>query len=475
MAMASREMSFAGHVQQRAVLLASSVKQLLAHGRGQALAWSRRPPMDLPSRWAEEEKRGIAHRTLSFALVGLLGSPWWVVAISSLWLYFAGSFFFDVAHYALHKFSKSKYLILRQIGYLHEVHHLYFNRRLKFNNKYLIQNMVIELPLELSCQLFGTWLGYRVAQYAELTGPGMLSDEIYYLNVLFEIGRVFVVACLEGRDSNHKSYPAMVPKDPNSFTVGPQYHAMHHVDPSSYISSCFRVFDWLLGTSSSIRSRRITMTGASGAFGSALKHELLSESPSCIQELKYGTDWTYTSYSDTITALQNTDILILSHGSKTEPMAANCVSAISLIELFKQHYTPRPGYARLLPEVWYVGSEAEVHPSPPGDKVMQAYTASKRAFARHARKYYDDETVLYRHIVPAAFRSRMGWAIVGPRWAAKVAMWWIRRGARYVPVTYTGFAYLGYAKFLWVVGKADEHARAGHAIIGEISLVRKEG
>ncbi|PBP27570.1 integral membrane protein [Diplocarpon rosae] len=392
---------------------------------------------------------------LSFALVGILGSPWWVVIISSLWLYFAGSFFFDVAHYALHKFSKSKYWILRQIGYLHEVHHLYFNRRLKFNNRYLIQNLVIELPLELSCQLFGTWLGYRLAQYADLTGPRMLSDEIYYLNFIFEIGRVFVVASLEGRDSNHKSYPAMVPKDPNSFIVGPQYHAMHHVDPSSYISSCFRVFDWLLGTSSSIRSRRITMTGASGAFGAALKHELLSESPSCIQELKYGTDWTYNSYSDTISVLQNTDILIISHGSKAEPMAANCASAVALIELFKQHHTPRPGYALLLPEVWYVGSEAEVHPSPPGDKVMQAYTASKRAFARHARKYYDDDALLYRHIVPAAFRSRMGWAIVGPRWAAKVTMWWIRRGARYVPVTYTGFAYLGYAKFLWVVRKAE--------------------
>lgn len=390
---------------------------------------------------------------LSYALVGVLGSPWWMVMFSSLWLYFAGSFFFDVAHFALHKFSKSRYWILRQIGYLHEVHHRYFNRRLKFNNRYLVQNMLIELPLELSCQLCGTWLGYRIAQSLNLTGPGLLSQELFTLVTIFQVARVLVVAFLEGRDSNHKSYPDVVPKDPSSFIVGPQYHAMHHVDPSSYIGSCFRAFDWIIGTSCSIRSRRIAMTGSSGAFGTALKAELQTDSPSLIQDLKFGSEWTYDDFSAAIPILQNTDILILSHGSKTDPMVANCTSAITLIELFKTHYKPRPGHSLLLPEVWYVGSEAEVHPSPPGNQIMKDYTRSKREFARHARKYYDDDVILYRHIVPAAFRSKMGWAIVGPGWAAAVAMWWIRRGARYVPVTYTGFAYLGFWKFLYFVEK----------------------
>ncbi|KAK0123946.1 hypothetical protein ONS95_008936 [Cadophora gregata] len=408
------------------------------------------------SKWGSlaEEAVRIPGRIFNFAWEGLTGSPWWVVVISSLWLYFAGSFFFDVAHFFLHKFSKSRYWILRQIGYLHEVHHLYFNRRLKFNNRYLIQNMVIELPLELSCQLCGTWLGYRIAQALNLTGSGLLSERLFTLVTIFQVGRVLVVAILEGRDSNHKSYPRVVPKDPNSFVVGPQYHAMHHVDPSSYIGSCFRVFDWIIGTSCSIRSRRIAMTGSSGAFGTALKAELQTDSPSIIQDLKFGKEWSYKDYDAAIPILQNTDILILSHGSKTDPMAANCTSAVHLIELFKRHYRARPGHSLLLPEVWYVGSEAEVHPSPPGNQIMKDYTRSKRAFARHARKYYDDEGILYRHIVPAAFRSRMGWAVVGPGWAAAVAMWWIRRGARYVPVTYTGFAVLGFWKFLYLVEKA---------------------
>ncbi|KAL2062602.1 hypothetical protein VTL71DRAFT_5674 [Oculimacula yallundae] len=410
-----------------------------------------------PSTWRSfsDGPTSIPRSAVSYVLVALLDTPWWMVVISSLWLYFCGSFFFDVAHFALHKFSKSRYWILRKIGYLHEIHHLYFNRRLAFNTRYLVQNMFIELPLELTCQLYGTWLGYRIAQALSLTGPRLLSDEIFNLVIIFQVIRVFVVAILEGRDSNHKTYLDVVPKDPNAFIVGPQYHAMHHVDPSSYIGSCFRVFDWIIGSSCSIRSRRIAITGSSGAFGSALKEELLADSPTSIQDLKFGTHWTAKDYSAAIPILQNTDILILSHGSKTDPMTANCISAINLIELFKIHYKSRPGYSLLLPEVWYVGSEAEVHPSPPGNVEMKAYTESKRTFAKHARRYYDDETILYRHIVPAAFRSKMGWAIVGPTWAAKVAMWWIRRGARYVPVTYTGFAYLGFVKFLWIVEKAQ--------------------
>lgn len=30
-------------------------------------------------------------------------------------------------------------------------------------------------------------------------------------------------------------------------------------------------------------------------------------------------------------------------------------------------------------------------------------------------------------------------------------MWWIRRGSKYVPVTYTGFAYLNFFKFLFKI------------------------
>lgn len=43
----------------------------------------------------------------------------------------------------------------------------------------------------------------------------------------------------------------------------------------------------------------------------------------------------------------------------------------------------------------------------------------------------------------------MGSAVLSADGAAKCAMWWIRRGARYIPVTYTGVAYLNYFKFIY--------------------------
>jgi hypothetical protein len=35
-------------------------------------------------------------------------------------------------------------------------------------------------------------------------------------------------------------------------------------------------------------------------------------------------------------------------------------------------------------------------------------------------------------------------------------MWWIRRGARYIPVTYTGIAWLDYFKFMYCIPYATD-------------------
>ena len=73
-----------------------------------------------------------------------------------------------------------------------------------------------------------------------------------------------------------------------------------------------------------------------------------------------------------------------------------------------------------------------------------------------------DGDVLYRHIVPSAFRSRMGGGLMSGRTAAAIALWLIRRGFRYVPVTYTGIAFLNFVPFFlrcadlscrsWIIG-----------------------
>jgi sterol desaturase/sphingolipid hydroxylase (fatty acid hydroxylase superfamily) len=339
-----------------------------------------------------------------------------VLIVSTLYLYVTGSLFFDIVHYTLHQLSKSRSKLLRCIGYIHEVHHLYFNRRLKFNNRYLWQNMFCELPLELSCQLFGTWLGY-------LALPGLVSQELLNLMMVFEVLRSFVVAILQGRDSNHQTYETVMPKDPHSFLVGPEYHAMHHVDPSAYVSSSFRVFDWIFGTSYTLRSRRIMMSGLEGGFGQAIKKELeLRESVNCVQELNI-----FGEGQKMIEILTNTDILIIGN--------EECISAIETIELFKQHYKPRSGNCLLLPEVWYVSSETPD-------------SSSSASFIPHARKYYDEERFIYKQIVLSNSTSGL-WRALGSEWMAKVAMWWIRRGARFSPATNPASALREYLRFFY--------------------------
>jgi hypothetical protein len=371
--------------------------------------------------------------------------------LSFFWLFLCGTFVFDIIHYFFHKFSKSRSRFLRLIGKLHEVHHYYFHRRLQFNNHYLWHNICFELPLELACQAFGSWLGWLFLERIVVLS-GAVSEHVFHAVLAVEVAKVVVVAILCGRDSNHKTYNT-VPKNPHTFIVGPEYHALHHVDPAAYMGSTLYLFDWLFGTAYTLKSRRITLTGASGAFGKAMIRELQAESVACIQQLKFGVDWTYNNYEAAIPILANTDILILAHGSKgQDALKANCESTVQLISLFKNYRKSDPAQIDLLPEIWYVGSETELHPSF-GIQHLQAYSTSKRAFLPYARKLYDDNSVLYRHIVPAAFQSTMGSAIVSAEWAARTAMWWIRRGSRFTPVTYTGIAYLHYVKFMFFTRK----------------------
>jgi hypothetical protein len=171
---------------------------------------------------------------------------------------------------------------------------------------------------------------------------------------------------------------------------------------------------------------------------------MLEASGGRVTRLKYGRDYDYGDYDRLDPVLTDADVLVLCHGSKVDrAMQANCDSFVGLIERFR-----RVGRARRLPvEVWAIGSEIEAHPSW-GDPDLEIYLRSKRAFARHARRYFHDGSMVYRHIVPSAYTSPMGKGLISGRAAAAIAMFFIRRGFRYIPVTYTGIALLNWLKFL---------------------------
>ena len=210
------------------------------------------------------------------------------------------------------------------------------------------------------------------------------------------------------------------------------------------MSSYTTLFDILMGTACQIRGRRVALTGSSGSFGSAMK-ELLERAGAEVAPIRFGIDFTYDDYSGAARVLATADILILAHGAKGEhAMQANCESFLALIDRFKRLARNRQVPA----EVWAVGSEIECHPAF-GAPELQSYARSKRAYARVAAHLMHDQEVLYRHIVPSAFRSRMGGGMMSGRTAAAVALWLIRHGCRYVPVTHTGIAFLNFVPFVF--------------------------
>jgi hypothetical protein len=134
--------------------------------------------------------------------VYLINSLFLGLLFSCFWLLLSGSLFFDIVYYFLHQCSKSRHRRLRLLGYLHQVHHLYFNRRLKFNNKYHWHNLLVELPIELCCQLLGTWLGFIGEKAMRFKSLGPMSIKLLTIVLLFEMARVLLVAVLSGHDSN---------------------------------------------------------------------------------------------------------------------------------------------------------------------------------------------------------------------------------------------------------------------------------
>ena len=73
--------------------------------------------------------------------------------------------------------------------------------------------------------------------------------------------------------------------------------------------------------------------------------------------------------------------------------------------------------------------------------------ARKARFAAKALDYYRSPDLIYRHIVPSAFTSQMGPGLMSAETMVSYALFFIRRGFRYVPVTYTTLAFWNYFRF----------------------------
>ena len=378
---------------------------------------------------------------------------WLLVGSEGVALFLVASTLFDVVHYVLHLFLKSPHGPLRRVGALHQAHHDFYTESLQFDERYRRANLLHHVIPEYANQVMFTLPGYV------LVGPWPVAVALAIETFIFAM-----VVIRGGMDEHHVAADRREGRRNHAggLFVTADYHSLHHIHPDRFFSSYVTVFDRVMGTACQIEGRRVALTGASGAFGSAMVR-LLEREGATVSTLKHGLDFTADDASPADEVLRSSDILVLAHGAKgAEAMAANCDSFATLIERFKALKVPP-----LSPtEVWAVGSEIECHPSF-GDPVLKGYRRSKVAYARHARRYYADRTLIYRHVVPSAFRSSMGPGLISGETAAKIALFLIRRGFRYVPVTYTGIALVNYFKFAWFTRAAAAPSEAGSASVRE--------
>lgn len=358
------------------------------------------------------------------------------LALGTIGLYIGATIVFDGVHYALHRCAASRRRILRMLAAPHAVHHRFLGTDLQFDERLTWPNIWIHRLPE--------WL---VQAGATACAAWFVPVRWVWCALVVQLVVFVMTVARRGKDGNHPGLE-VVPS-PRSIFVGPAYHALHHAFPESYMSSFVKLVDWAAGTGCHLRGKRVAMTGASGAFGEPLR-QLLEQAGATVTPLRFGHDWTYQDYDRIDRTLESADILVLAHGAKGPlAMQANCDSFVALVERFVARHAGAP----IPVEVWAVGSEIEAHPAW-GNAELQGYLESKRAYARHAWRYFRDRRFTYRHIVPSAFRSRMGPGLISGRTAARIALCFIRRGFRYVPVTYTGVALVNYWKFAFSAGSS---------------------
>lgn len=358
-------------------------------------------------------------------------AAYFFVALDFVIVFAVSTFVFDLLHWTLHKLAKSRVSIFRAIGRWHMVHHQFLDRRLRVNSDFKLPNFIFHLIPEYAVTILVTIPCFFLFNWIAVLAV-MGIHTLMFFKHLFD----------EGVDGNHMAM-TRVPGRLGAFWVNASYHAQHHINFDTHFSSFLNIFDLVFGTAAQFRKRTFVITGTGGALGSALAVRLEALGAQVIA-LRHGVDYGPGDYERARSVLAKADVLVLAHGSKADDCwNANYVTFVGLIETFKEL-----GRQRLNPpEVWALGSEAEWH-GDLGQAELVPYVQSKRAFAARAAHYYGDEDLTYRHIVPSAFRSSMGWGPLSPDAVAAGIVFFVRRGFRYIPITLTGLAFLNFLRFL---------------------------
>ncbi len=358
---------------------------------------------------------------------------WWGIflfIIQTAVVFVASTLVFDIIHYTLHYWRNSRFKIFRTFSAWHDVHHEFLDTNIKINKKLERNNFWYHLLPEFGSTVFGTLIFIIILPWQPVV-------VILTLHCVLFATRIYG----KGTDVNHMDMDRLKGKRGVWF-VSQSYHALHHIYPLQYYSSVMNIFDLIFATNCQIKGRKFLITGANGAYGKAMAKKITAMGGS-VKTATHGADYSIDDYSKLDKKLTQTDVLILAHGTKNiDCMNANYKSFTTIIDKFIDI-----GKTRLVPpEVWAVGSEIEIHGSF-GFESLKNYSESKQAYAKAAKKYFMSNDVMYKHIVPSAFTSVMGKGLMTAGFAVNYSLFFIRRGFNYIPVTYTGLAYLNYFKF----------------------------
>jgi hypothetical protein len=258
----------------------------------------------------------------------------------------------------------------------------------------------------------------------------------------------------EATDLTHQ--PGPFEAAPSRWLVNRTYHWRHHFDnTNAYYCGTFTLVDQLMGTSLSLKGKRVAVTGASGSLGRDLLTQLhqegakvtaLTSRPDPITLWINSTEqeiptiqWQIGREQDLAEAFSKIDILILNHGINVnadrspagieQSYEINTFSHWRLMELFLT--TVRSNADIACKEIWVNTSEAEVLPA-----VSPLYELSKRTLGDLVTLRRLDAPCVIRKLILGPFKSNLNpVGVMSSQWVAKQILKLAKRDVRNIIVT----------------------------------------